>query len=186
MKAVLFDMDGTLIRSGEAHYHANKELASMLGLEYTREIHERFYGRRGVDILVALGASREDAERVMRKKGEVLKKYLSYVEPLVTREEIESLKRKCKVGIVTSGSRDTLDILLKHVGIPVTMFDVIITAEDVEKGKPDPEPILKALEILGIPPEEAIYVGDTEHDREAAERAGVCFIHIRDFDFRCE
>lgn len=75
-------------------------------------------------------------------------------------------------GLVTSKNRSGAERGLRVAGLAGTM-DVLVGADDVERPKPDPEPVLKALALLGIPAGEAMYVGDSIHDMESGRAAGV-------------
>ena len=58
------------------------------------------------------------------------------------------------------------------------LFGVLISAEDVERRKPDPQPVLRGLEVLGVSPAEAAYVGDSPEDVEMARGAGVYVVGV--------
>ena len=88
-------------------------------------------------------------------------------------ELLEALKTKgCKMGLVTSRTKDTTWAGLKHYGMD-KYFDAVITAGDTDRHKPDPEPILITLEKLGSSPEESLMIGDTMFDLLCAQNAGV-------------
>lgn len=74
--------------------------------------------------------------------------------------------------LVTSKGRGTTARSLAHVGLGGA-FDAIVTYEDTELHKPEPEPVLHALELLGIPAEHALFIGDSPHDMYAGRAAGV-------------
>lgn len=75
------------------------------------------------------------------------------------------------VGVVTSKGRGMTTRSLAHVGM-LDKFDVIITADDTARHKPDPLPVRQALEALGVPPHRALFVGDSTHDMHSGNRAG--------------
>jgi pyrophosphatase PpaX len=75
------------------------------------------------------------------------------------------------VGVVTSKGRGMTTRSLRHVGL-ADAFDVIITADDTTRHKPDPLPVQQALQQLGIVPDRALFVGDSTHDMHAGRRAG--------------
>ncbi len=77
-----------------------------------------------------------------------------------------------RTGLVTSKQRPGAERGLRFLGLADAM-DVLIAAEDVANPKPHPEPVLLALERLGVEPAEAIYVGDSVHDMESGRGAGV-------------
>ncbi|MGB4660207.1 MAG: pyrophosphatase PpaX [Mobilitalea sp.] len=86
---------------------------------------------------------------------------------------LEELKvRGYKIGIVTSRLRHTTEIGLKKYDME-QYFDAIVTCDDTDKHKPDPEPVYIALERLGSKPEESIMIGDSMFDILCAKNAGV-------------
>jgi pyrophosphatase PpaX len=88
-------------------------------------------------------------------------------------ELLDELKtRGLKIGLVTSRLRHTTEIGLNKYDM-AKYFDAIITCDDTEKFKPDPEPALVALERLGSKPEEALMVGDSIYDILCARGAGI-------------
>jgi HAD superfamily hydrolase (TIGR01509 family) len=86
-------------------------------------------------------------------------------------ELIPEFSRQAKLAVVTSRTSAGTGLILQSFGL-ANCFSAIVGIEDVERTKPDPEPVLLALQELGCPPGEAIFVGDTVHDMRAAERAG--------------
>ncbi|WP_324825399.1 pyrophosphatase PpaX [Sinanaerobacter sp. ZZT-01] len=89
------------------------------------------------------------------------------------KELIEGLKQKgYKLGVVTSRLRNSTEIGLKKYGL-IGYFDTIVTADDTNKHKPDPEPIRIALEKLNSEPQETIMIGDSMFDVLCAQNAGV-------------
>jgi pyrophosphatase PpaX len=83
-----------------------------------------------------------------------------------------------RLGIVTSKNRSGTERGLERVGFQ-GLFNVLVTADDVERPKPDPEPVLRALELLGSGADETIFVGDSPHDLAAGRRAGVSTAAVR-------
>jgi pyrophosphatase PpaX len=81
------------------------------------------------------------------------------------------------MAVVTSKSRDAVELAQRILPPPVP-FDAVVTAEDTERHKPGPEPILHALELLGGTPSDAVYVGDARYDVLAARAAGVAAVAV--------
>jgi len=77
-----------------------------------------------------------------------------------------------QVGLVTSKNHRELAHSLGRLGI-ASLLGVAITADDVPRGKPAPDPLLAALERLGAPASRTLYLGDTEYDMQAGREAGV-------------
>ena len=88
-------------------------------------------------------------------------------------DEIRRLKQAGKrLGVVTSKLRDGAMRGLRISALDDT-FDIVIGCDDVTHSKPHPEPVLKAVEALGVTPAETVFVGDSRHDMEAGLAAGV-------------
>jgi pyrophosphatase PpaX len=173
INTVLFDLDGTLIDTNELiissflhtfeYYYPN---------QYKRE-----------DVLPFLGPTlRETFETLDASKvDDMIATYrtynLAHHDTLVTEfptvlETVKVLKETgYKVGIVTTKLSDVVMKGLKLTKLD-SYFDVIVALDHVKKAKPDPEPIIKALEQLSSKPEEAIMVGDNYHDILAGKNAG--------------
>ncbi|MCL4496462.1 MAG: HAD-IA family hydrolase [Firmicutes bacterium] len=97
------------------------------------------------------------------------------VEPWMM-EILKGLRAKgFPLAIITNKERDTTQLTLDHVHLS-SYFDVIVTAQDVEHPKPYPDGILKALKTLGATRDEAIFIGDTMNDRDAAKASNVKFV----------
>lgn len=90
---------------------------------------------------------------------------------------LAALRPHYRLGIATNRGSD-MNVLVRHFGFDEYM-EVVVTARDVEKPKPSPDMLLLAAERLGIPPAEALYVGDMDIDGQAAEAAGMPFLCYR-------
>lgn len=173
-KAVLFDIDGTLINLDAIVKAVNKALIKN-GYEKQTEkrIKKEMIGYPLKKTIIDLfNASEEEAEKVKKDYNEI---YLNQDEkgkiyPGV-KETLEELRKKgFKIGLVTTKMRsEALSDIEKY---PEIKYDVLIGGDDTDKNKPHPEPIEKACEMLKINPKEAIYVGDHEVDVKAGLNAG--------------
>jgi pyrophosphatase PpaX len=176
---VLFDLDGTLIDSGEIIL-ASFRYATKTVLE--REIPD--------DVLAAaVGGSNIheqmrafDAERV----DELVRVYREHNEPLheelVAFEGIEHVLGRLqgerrRLGIVTAKRRRTVDLAFAILPLD-RYFEAVVTSEATEHHKPHPEPVLRALELLGSSPGEAAFVGDSPFDMGAGKAAGVFTVAV--------
>jgi pyrophosphatase PpaX len=83
------------------------------------------------------------------------------------------------LGIVTSKMRASAQRGMLHVGLEPQWFQAVVGLEDTARHKPDPAPLLLALEQLGVAPEQAIYVGDSPHDAACAQAAGATAMAVR-------
>ncbi len=171
---VLFDFDGTVLDSGEiilaSMRHATK---AVLGREIEDEILMAAVGGSGLnEQMRLLDESRvEELVQVYRAHNEPLHQGLECcagMEDALTRLKEEGRR----LGLVTAKRRVTVALAFEHVPIE-HLFDVVVGSDDTDRHKPDPAPLLHALELLDAQPDEAVYVGDSPFDMRAAKAAGM-------------
>lgn len=188
IKAVLFDMDGVLYDSMPSHVRAWHETMSSLGINTSEEDFYMFEGRTGhstIDILFnrAFGhdATQEEKERIYEQKAKrfiELENSDSKPMPgaLKVLEKVYAMGLQ-RVIVTGSGQASLFDKLdLNFPG----MFDKnkMVTAYDVQYGKPHPEPYLMGLEKSGITPDEAVVVENAPLGVESAVAAGIFTIAV--------
>ena len=125
------------------------------------------------------------------KKAEAFRQTMSY-DPFLKEMEmepyliplLEKLRPKFKTAIATNRT-DTMDRVLEEFKIK-KYFDLVICAKDVPRPKPYPDPLLKVLDHFQIEPEQALYVGDSKLDKDAAKAAGIPFIAYGDSSLSAE
>lgn len=173
IKAVLFDLDGTLINTNDLILKSFKHtFKTMLDLEPTEEEITMNYGRPLQEIFKSYDENRiEEMINCYRKINLELHddecKEFADVDLM-----LQTLKNKgIKIGIVTSKKSDMAERGAKLMGI-FKYFDTFITPEVTIKHKPEGEPVLKACENLGVSPSEALMVGDSPYDILAGKNAG--------------
>jgi pyrophosphatase PpaX len=171
---VLFDLDGTLVDSGPiilaSYKHATR---TVLDLDVPD------------DELMALvggpGLHEQMARFSMARADELVRVYRAHNEPLhaglLAFPGVEGALRALRaeghrLGVVTAKRRPTVQLAFETVRIG-DVYDVVVGSDDTERHKPFPDPILRALELLGASAAEAAYVGDSPYDIEAARAAGV-------------
>jgi sugar-phosphatase len=172
--AILFDLDGVLIDSTDSIMRHWQQWAQRHHLDLT-EIMQVAHGRRTVETmrLVAPHLSVEEEAQ-----------YFAAIEAadtqgVVTIDGALSLLNSLPTdawAIVTSGTRDVAIARLKSRGLPVPK--IMVTAEDVVNGKPDPEPYLLAANVLGIPADQCVVVEDSPAGIAAARAAGMRSVAI--------
>jgi pyrophosphatase PpaX len=176
---VLFDLDGTLIDSGEIILSSFRHATNtVLGRRIPDEVLAAAVG--GSNIYDQMRAF--DEERV----DELVRVYREHNEPLhddlVAFEGIERVLGRFKaegrqLGIVTAKRRKTVDLAFAILPLE-RYFDTVVTSEQTEHHKPHPEPVLTALERLGSKPEQAAFVGDSPFDMGAGRAAGVFTVGV--------
>ncbi len=185
-KLVIFDLDGTLIESIEFHVKTFEEACRKMGIEVDERLREEFrkrVGKRFEEIVKEIlpSLSDEEIEKLSKIKWELSEKFLEEIKPKERIIEfICNAPENCEFAIFSSSPKKFVIKVLEKLGIK-DKFKVIVGKENVREGKPSPEGILKILEKTGIKKKNAIYVGDSEFDRQAASKAGVKFLHVKDF-----
>ncbi|MHB1394293.1 MAG: HAD family hydrolase [Clostridia bacterium] len=175
IKCVVFDVDGTLIDTGEAIISSlQKVLEEDLGQSYSEDELSFAFGIPGAVTLEKLGIN--DIEYSI---GKWIKYLNDFSDSMKVFDGVDNCLRKIKelnikTGIVTSKSKEEFESNFIPFGL-ADYFDYVVCADDTTKHKPHPEPILKLLEISGNKPEDIVYIGDTKYDKECAEGAGVKF-----------
>jgi len=183
-KSGVFDLDGTLASTASAHFTAWLAALRDLGLDGVTFDERLLLGRRASEIaqiiLASLGkpGSSVSPDELTRVKNSHFSSIVKErAKPMPCALEVVSAVRRSggKVVVVTSASRFAASLVLDVIGVRP---DVLITSDDVERGKPDPEPVVRALSVAGLRPTEAFGVGDTINDVEAFWRAGIRDIYL--------
>lgn len=180
MNPVLLDLDGTVIDSvaliRESHRHA---VRTVLGQDFEDERLVANVGRPLLEQMAAFSPDRSDElYRVYREWNHANTAALLLPYPDIP-DALHALRRAGRtLGIVTSKSRDAVDLAWQVLPSLPGLFDVVMAAEDSERHKPAPDPVLGALARLGAAAEGACYVGDSPFDIEAGRAAGVVTIGV--------
>jgi HAD superfamily hydrolase (TIGR01509 family) len=179
LRGVIFDMDGVLCDSepfiAEA---ACRMFAETYGVKAAHEDFRPFVGTGENRFIGGVAEKYGVKIEITRDKARVYAIYLEIIqgrlEPLPGAREFiaECRRRKLKLAVATSADRIKLDGNLTQIRIPLATFDAIVTGDDVQKKKPDPEIFLLAAKRLGLPPVECLVVEDAESGVRAGKAAG--------------
>jgi beta-phosphoglucomutase family hydrolase len=183
-RAVLWDLDGTLVDTADHHLAAWRQTLGPRGVVLSPEMFMRTFGRRNVDVLRDLLGNGLTDDEVRDLGGAKEADYRERVRAgrLFLLPGVERwLKRLRAAGwrqaIASSAPHANIDAILDGLALRDT-FDAVAGEEDVERGKPDPQIFLVAAVKLGVPPERAIVVEDAPAGVEAARRAGMRTIGV--------
>ncbi len=183
-RAVLWDMDGTLIDSEEFHWISWRDTMAKEGITITHEQFLASFGQRNDSIIPRwLGAAStpERIERIANAKEELYRR-------LVRRNGISPLpgvaiwvhrlhEQGWLQAVASSAPRANIEVVLEALAATHS-FQAIVSAEDVNKGKPDPEVYLTAASRVGVSPDRCIVVEDAIAGIEGARRAGMRSIGV--------
>jgi HAD superfamily hydrolase (TIGR01549 family) len=163
----IFDLDGTLIDSVDAHGMSYVLAFKEIGKKISMKEANKLTGLGGKEIAKLLGA--KDPDELYRRKSEIFIGMMDEVNEIKDATFVlnELRKRGHKVCLATSASRSNTEAAIEKFG---WKFDMVVTRRDVENGKPSPDMINLILKKFPGP---AVVVGDTEYDRKMAENAGV-------------
>ncbi len=184
IRAVLFDIDGTLLDSNDAHAHAWLDALRGHGRDVPFELVRSKIGMGGDKLLASLvGIDHESVEgkQITERRVAILKAhYLADVGPFPGARALVDRIRSRGITCVTATSAKAADVadLLREAAV-ADLMDIIVTSDDVDRSKPDPDLISVAVEKAGVGKDEVILIGDTPYDIEAATKAGVATIAFR-------
>lgn len=172
IKAILFDLDGTVINTNELIFQSFEyALETVLHTSLSRDILRTTFGKPLAQIMQEMGGEQAQELRKAFVDYSIAHENDIYLFPGVEKALKELKALNIKTAVVTSRLyRSALRNL--HQFELEKYFDVFITPEATEKHKPNPEPALKALEQLGTEPHEAIMTGDSVLDLLCGKQAG--------------
>jgi beta-phosphoglucomutase len=175
---IIFDVDGVIVASGPPHRESWRRLAAEAHVPMSDEFFARTFGQTNKDILEALfGRALPDEQwrRLGDRKEALYREIIRHNVPAMSGavELVEALHGDgARLAVGSSGPPENIELCLREMGIR-RLFDVVVTGNDVTRGKPDPQVFLLASERLGLAPERCVVVEDAVIGVEAAKRAGM-------------
>lgn len=172
IRSVIFDMDGTLLDSeGLSSVATDYGFRQVLGRDLTPEENAQLVGRPVKKVLSQWFP--DQGEKIYSTGRKYFESNIESIQPYRGIPDLLArLHGRYTLAVVTSSHRTDAEKLLGHAGI-LQYFSFYIGQEDTNYQKPDPEPVLLALKMLGTPPAESIFVGDQPYDIIAAHEAGM-------------
>jgi HAD superfamily hydrolase (TIGR01509 family) len=183
-RAVILDVDGTLIDTNDAHAHAWVDVCHEFGHEVAFGQVRRMIGMGGDRVLPRLTGLSEDSEQgelMKERRGKVFReRYLPSCRPFPCARELLQRMRDdgMQLVVATSASKDDMAALLKAAGVD-DLIEAKTSSSDADASKPAPDIVEAALDNAGCDASEAVMLGDTPYDVKASNRAGVRCIALR-------
>ena len=178
-RAVLWDLDGTLVDSERYHWESWRDALEPEGLRITYDQFLASFGKKNDPIMREWLGGGYTSERAVRladaKEADYRRLVAAHGLTALpgAREWLAALHAAgWKQAIVTSAPRANADVMLRALDVSA-LFETVVTAEDVSHGKPDPEVFLTGAARLGVPPSRCIVVEDAAAGIEGARRAGM-------------
>ena len=186
--AVLFDLDGVLVDATEWHYEALNHALGLFGFDITRYEHLSSYNglptRRKLEMLSVEKGLPVAIHQMLNRLKQVYTRdeILTRCRPVFEKEYmLHRLQREgYRMACCSNSIRETLELMIRQSGIE-SCFEFLVSNEDVQKPKPDPEIYLRAIARLGVPPGNVVIVEDAPHGVEAARRSGAHLCQVSGF-----
>ena len=182
VSTVIFDVDGTLIDSNAAHAETWAQALTEHGFPRDAAQIRPLIGMGSDKLLPTLGLEEGSpiGEEVARRKKELFAERRPHLQPTRGASALVSFLREQHKTLViaTSADEDEMDALLEQAGVS-DLISRRTSSDDAEHSKPAPDIVLAALQRSGARPADAVMIGDTPYDVEAARRADIRAIALR-------
>ena len=183
IQALLWDMDGVIVDSGEYHYAAYVAVLAKRGVKLDKKrYYATLFGRRNWDILRDVLGDLPDGEiraLAVQKEEKFRELARGHIQPLPGAKEL--LRRAHEAGlkqsIVSSTPRENIEMIVDSLGVRDDL-DAIVGEEDSERGKPDPQPFTTAADRLSVPYARCVVLEDAPEGIEAGKRGGMRTIGV--------
>ncbi|MGJ1446774.1 HAD family hydrolase [Sphingobacterium spiritivorum] len=181
-EALLYDVDGTLADNMLAHKLSYKATAAEYGVDLDTDLIDETAGWPTVAVAKEIAKRYQttfDFEVFSKRKSAIfIERFIQNTQPVdYVLAHLLANEGTKRIGIVSGGSRSTLQITLKVIDVE-GRFETLVCAGDTPKGKPDPAPFLLAAEQLGVDPQKCIVLEDGDPGVQGAINAGMGWVRI--------
>lgn len=189
IKGIVFDMDGVLIEAKDWHYDALNKALKLFGFEISRFDHLTTYDglptRRKLEMLTIERGLPVELHSFINemKQAYTMEIVHTQCKPRFVHEyALSKLKAMdYKLGLASNSIKTTIEVMMQKAKL-AQYLDVQLSADDVTKGKPDPEIYIKAMARLGLKPSECLIVEDNENGILAARASGAHVLVVKEVD----
>ena len=174
IKAVLIDLDGFLINSEELYLEANKIYFKRFNFIFTESLHKQGTGRKFADWIKTVTSIDKSGDELLKERNLVFFALAKQKLKLLpgAKEFLELAHKNFKTALVTSSKKDYLGLVFGITKIS-KYFDLIITGDQITKGKPDPESYLAAAKKLDVSSNECVVFEDAPNGILSGKNAGM-------------
>ncbi len=179
IKAVIFDMDGVIVDSEPIHFEVDKRVLKKCGLIINNEVLNPYVGVTNPEMWKDLKEKYDltlSVEELLKSQSELKIEVFneSNIEAIGGIKELlnELMQNEISTAVASSSPRSFIDAILEKIGI-TEYFSVILSGEEVQRGKPNPDIFLKTAEMLKVNPKECVVIEDSSAGVKAALSAGM-------------
>ena len=181
-KALLFDVDGTLADNIDAHKKAYIAVSKEYGVDLDPELIDETAGWPTVavakEICIRYNVTFDIEVYAKRKSAIFIERFIQQTQPVeYVKQVLLDFASEKKIGIVSGGSRSTLNITLEVIGVK-GKYQSLVCAGDTPKGKPSPQPFLLCAEQLDISPQDCLVFEDGDPGVQGAIAANMSWVRI--------
>ena len=181
-KALIFDCDGTLADTLPVHFQTWVTSLQTVGVDISRDWYYKYCGTSAEEmlhLLMDLSDYQFDTAPVIAERQALYRSLISTVKEVqAVANIVRAHHSKTPMAVASGGERAVLEATLDNINLR-QFFDVVVSVDDVGKGKPEPEIFLLASEKLNVAPQDCIVYEDSNEGLEAARRAGMRSIDVR-------
>ena len=183
IRAILFDLDGTLVDSEPNYMEADRLLLARYGITFTEEMKRRYVGYGNAAMMVELNEDfhlPDDPAVLLKEKNALymdLARRRTPLFPEMARLLPALRERAIPMAIASGSSLEVIEAIVTQVGI-AEFFDLLLSSEEVARPKPAPDIFLEAARRLAVPPQAALVVEDSAHGVESALAAEMAVVAI--------
>ena len=181
IKAIFWDNDGVLVDTEHLYFEATRRVLARVGVDLTPALHHELFlvqNRGAWHLAEAAGVAPDSLARLRADRDALYDELLGRDGLAIPGVEtaLERLAPRHRMAIVTSSHRDHFDTIHRGTGL-LRFFDFVLTREQYQRSKPDPEPYLAALARTGLDRSECLVIEDSERGLRAARAAGLaCWV----------
>jgi beta-phosphoglucomutase-like phosphatase (HAD superfamily) len=181
-KALIFDCDGTLADTLPIHFQTWSVALQAVGADISRDWYDKYCGtsaREMLQILKNLFGYQFDSESIIAQRQKHYQSLINTVKEVrAVAEIVHNHHGKIPLAVASGGERVVLEATLNNINLR-HFFNVVVSINDVERGKPEPDIFLLAAQKLAVAPQDCIVYEDSDGGLEAARRAGMRSIDVR-------
>ncbi|MEO8256192.1 MAG: HAD family phosphatase [Acidobacteriota bacterium] len=182
IEAIFWDNDGILVETEPVYFQATRHVLKTVGVDLTEADYIQLFlveGTGAWHLAEQQGIDRAGVEALRNQRNALYSEWLAQAPRLIDgiTPVLEQLRGRYVMGIVTSSRRDHFDVIHRTTGL-LGYFDFVLTADDFNRVKPDPEPYLRAIAKSGIAPAACLAIEDSERGLKAALGAGISCVVV--------